>query len=145
MVQTTATDGHAKAGPKRWLLDALSKELGTQLTSKEFELDDGWFEIDGYSDDPSVLCEVWANFGLPKNAQRGKIMTDAFKMLFTNTLLEVEARCILLFADKRAAAPFQGKTWMAECLKAHEIEVTIIEPPPQMQVQKRRRRPRTPQ
>ena len=108
-------------------------------------MDQGWFEVDGFSQDPPVLCEIWPQIGMPKSAQKGKIMTDAFKLLFAKSLVGEEARCILLFADERAASPYLGSTWMARCLKLHNIEVEVIEYPSEMrtrrlQTQKRRQR-----
>ena len=113
-----------------WLLDCLSRNLGVALTKRRFVLDEGsWIEVDGFCEFPLVLCEAWAHIGPPKSAQKNKVMTDAFKLLFVNTLLKEDGKRILLFADREAAAPFQGKSWMAQCLSKHNIIVEIIELP----------------
>jgi hypothetical protein len=76
------------------------------------------------------MCEAWAHIGLPKSAQRNKVMTDALKMVFIEKSLGMEFQKILIFADEEASKPFCGNTWQAKCLKAFNIETRIIELPP---------------
>ena len=112
-----------------WLLDSLSRHLGVTLTKKRFSLDEGgWIELDGFCESPLVLCEAFAHIGPPKGGQKHKVMADAFKLLFVNALVKGDGKRILLFADREAAARFQGKSWMAQCLNKHNIIVEIIEP-----------------
>ncbi len=118
---------------EEWLLNALSEKLGATLEKRRFDLEDGWFELDGFSEEPTILCEVWSNAGLPKSAQRGKIMTDASKLLFANSLLENKGKCFLLFTDEKAAGPFLQKTWMSAYLRANDITVEIIPLPDDLQ------------
>lgn len=92
-----------------------------------------WIELDGYCESPLILCEAWAHIGSPKSAQKDKVMTDAFKLLFVNTLFKGNGKCILLFADRKAAKHFQGKSWMAQCLKKYDIVVEIIKLPPELE------------
>jgi len=121
---------------EEWLVAALSKKLGITLSKKRWPLDEGsWIEIDGYSQYPQVLCEAWAHIGVPKPAQKNKVMTDAFKLLFINRLVEGGTKKILLFADHEAAAHFQGKSWMAQCLKYFDIIIEIIDLPPDLKTQ----------
>jgi len=122
-----AGDSSEQREAEEWLLKELSKELGVNLTKKKFSLDGGtWIEVDGFCKDPLVLCEAWAHIGPPKSAQKNKVMTDAFKLLFASKRVKGNGKCILLFADHDAAAHFQGKSWMAQCLKEYNIEVRII-------------------
>ena len=122
-----AGDSSEQRDAEEELLKELSKELGVNLTKKKFSLNGGsWIEVDGFCKDPLVLCEAWAHIGPPKSAQKNKVMTDAFKLLFASKLVKDNGKCILLFADHGAAAHFQGKSWMAQCLKEYNIEVRII-------------------
>ena len=123
-------DSSEQQEAENWLLDCLSRHLGVTLTKKRFSLDEGgWIELDGFCESPLVLCEVWAHIGPPKGGQKNKVMADAFKLLFLNTLVKGDGIRILLFADREAAAHFQGKSWMAQCLNKHGIIVEIIELP----------------
>jgi hypothetical protein len=123
-------DSSEQQEAERWLLDCLSKRLGVTLAKKRFPLDGGgWIELDGFCESPLVLCEAWAHIGPPKSAQKNKVMTDAFKLLFVNTYVKGTGKRILLFADREAATHFQGKSWIAQCLNKYDITVEIIELP----------------
>jgi hypothetical protein len=126
-------DSSEQREAENMLLSKLSNELGITLTKKKLGLDRGsWIEIDGFCESPLILCEAWAHIGSPKPAQKNKVMTDAFKLLFASTLIKSNGKRILLFADRDAAAHFQGKSWMAQCLKEYNIEVRIIELPEEL-------------
>ena len=128
-----AGDSSEQREAENRLLSELSNELGITLTKKKLGLDRGsWIEIDGFCESPLILCEAWAHIGSPKPAQKNKVMTDAFKLLFASTLIKSNGKRILLFADRDAAAHFQGKSWMAQCLKEYNIEVRIIELPEEL-------------
>ncbi|MGB2841244.1 MAG: hypothetical protein WBC40_02010 [Halobacteriota archaeon] len=136
-------DSSEQREAEEWLVNALSKKLGLSLTKKRLDLPEGrWIELDAFYESPLVLCEVWAHIGPPKSAQKYKVMTDAFKLLFASTLVKGNGKRILLFADRDAAAHFQGNSWMAQCLKKHNIMAEIIELPPELKikVQKAQRR-----
>ena len=123
-------DSSEQQEAERWLLGRLSKHLGVTLTKKRFLLDGGgWIELDGFCESPLVLCEAWAHIGSPKSAQKNKVMADALKLLFVNALVKGDGKHILLFADREAAAHFQGKSCMAQCLNKYNIIVEIIELP----------------
>ena len=128
-----AGDSSEQREAEIWLLRELSNELGITLTKKKLGVDRGsWIEMDGFCESPLILCEAWAHIGSPKPAQKNKVMTDAFKLLFASTLIKSNGKRILLFADRDAAAHFQGKSWMAQCLKEYNIEVRIIELPEEL-------------
>jgi len=128
-----AGDSSEQQETEQWLVDALSKKLGVTLTKKRWFLDGGsWIELDGFCESPMILCEAWAHVGPAKSAQKNKVMTDAFKLLFVNALLEGNGQRILLFADDDAAAHFQGNSWMARCLNEYDITVEVIELPRQL-------------
>jgi len=125
-----AGDSSEQREAETWLVDCLSKKLGVTLTKRKIPIDGGsWIELDGFCESPLVLCEAWAHIGPPKSAQKNKMMADAFKLLFANALVKGDGKRILLFADREAAAHFQGKSWMAQCLNKHNIIVEIIELP----------------
>jgi len=112
---------------ERWLIDRLSKQLGICLVTKRlYPIGRSWLELDGYSKNPLIACEAWAHVGLPKSAQKNKVMADALKLLYVRDFLEENGRCILLFGDEQAASHFQRNSWNAKCLESHGIEVKII-------------------
>lgn len=112
------------------LVKALSAHLDIPLVSKVLELgSDCAMQIDGYSDEPPVICEVWAHIGKPKGSQPAKVMADAFKLLFCEKRLCKKFRKILLFSDEVVQQHFSGKKWQAECLREHNIEVIALQLP----------------
>ena len=115
-----------------WLIEHFSIKLGIKLKKRRFPLEGGgWIEVDGFCESPLILCEAWAHIGPPKSAQKSKVMTDAFKLLFVLDLIGGIGKSILLFSDYEAAAHFQGRSWMAQCLKRNDIRIEVIELPPE--------------
>lgn len=115
---------------EEWLVNHFSKKLGVKLTKRRFLLREGsWVEIDGFCEVPLILCEAWAHIGPPKSAQKDKVMADAFKLLFVNTVFEGMGKRILLFGDHQAAAHFEGRSWMAQCLRKHDIMIQVMDLP----------------
>ena len=126
-------DSSEQQEAERWLLDALSAKLGVKLTKRRWQLGGGsWTELDGFSESPLILCEAWAHVGAPRSAQKHKVMTDAFKLLFVSRLLETDGLRILLFGDHEAAKHFQGNSWMAQCLRQHGTEVEVVDMSPEL-------------
>jgi len=112
------------------LVNALSRYLGIPLESKVLELGaDTTVQIDGYSDEPPVMCEAWAHIGRPRGSQPDKVMSDAFKLLFCERLLHKKFRKILVFADDKVKQYFSGVNWQANCLREHHIEVITLRLP----------------
>ena len=113
---------------EKWLIDCLSKQLGVCLAKKRLNpIGRSWLELDGYSENPLIVCEAWAHVGPPKPAQKNKVMVDALKLLYVKDFLQANGRCILLFGDEQAASHFQHNSWNAKCIESHGIEVKIIE------------------
>lgn len=134
-ITVSAGDSKEQREAEAWLIDVLAEELGISLTKQKWVLDNGsWIELDGFCKTPLVLCEVWAHIGPPKSAQKHKVMTDALKLMFANdTLFKSEGKCILLFADEEATLHFQGKSWMAQCLKKYNITIKVKRLPSELE------------
>ena len=116
------------------LTNALSSSLGVKLKEKQLRLEGGaTVEIDGYSDEPPILCEAWAHYGEPKGSQPFKVMTDALKLIFTEKCLGRRFSKILLFSNEKARKPFTGKGWKAQVLRSYEIETRVF-PLPEGQI-----------
>ena len=125
-----AGDSREQRTAELLLVAGLGERLGIKLCKHRFSLPaGGWLEIDGMCQVPSVLCEAWAHHGKPKSAQKNKVMTDAAKMIFAAKLCADAPRLIILFSDEQAAAPFKGRSWMAQLLRASGVEVHIVELP----------------
>jgi len=125
------------------LIHALSSSLGVALKEKRLELgDDCIVEVDGYSDEPPILCEAWVHYGRPRGSQFDKIMTDAFKLVFVEKRKGKTYKKILLFCDEDARKPFTGGSWQAQCLRDFGVETEIYYLPKELEqrVKKARKR-----
>ena len=110
------------------MISWLELQLDCKLSPKRVSVSDGVrLELDGFSQEPLIICEAWAHQGTPKSAQKYKVMNDAMKMVFTRMIIGTHARAILLFADEEAAIHFRGNTWQAAALKANQIEIYVAE------------------
>ena len=128
-------DSSEQRRAQQWLLGAAGRALGVRLQRRRLSLGSGSYcEVGGCSDDPAVLCELWAHIGPVKSAQKHKVMADALKLLFARQMLCHDARCVLVFADEQAAACFQSGSWMAECLVTMGIETLVVDPPPELRI-----------
>ena len=108
------------------LITGLSKQLGVALQGRKLDLTNCKIQIDGYSDNPPVMCEASSRIGEPKGGQINKVMKDALKLLFADALLGGRHRKILLFADEAAKEPFVGDKWQAQCLKHFGVETYVV-------------------
>lgn len=115
------------------LIDLLARKLGTSLVKKQIGLPGGgWLEVDGASDSPPIICEAWAHIGSAKGGQKHKLVTDAFKLVFAGQLLPPETRKILVLGDADAVQHLRGRGWMAQALRANNIEIGVVDVPKEM-------------
>ena len=109
------------------MVAALAAKLGTPLASRRVWLLDGaWIEVDGASDDLSVLCEAWAHQGPAKAAQQHKILKDALKLALATLVLGTAPRLILVFSDEGATSKFRTG-WAGLALREFGIEIEVVE------------------
>jgi hypothetical protein len=105
---------------------ALAGKLGVELAPRRLVLPNGSrMEIDGATEDWTILAEAWAHQGAPRGAQVHKVARDALKLVVASRVLE-GPRLILLFSDEAAAAPFRGASWIATALREFAIEVQVV-------------------
>lgn len=120
------------------LINLIATRLGIALKKRRIDLPGGgWFEVDGASDSPPIICEAWAHIGLAKSAQKNKLVADAFKLVFAGQLLPAETKKILVVADADAVHHLQGRSWMAQALRANRVEIAVVELPEDVRAQLR--------
>ena len=73
------------------------------------------------------MVEIWAHQGPPKPAQKAKVMTDAFKLVWIERcLFAAGAVKILALSDDAAADHFRRQTWMAAALYDLGVQVIVV-------------------
>jgi len=135
-VSSAPGDSSEQRSAEQVILDLVGDVEGVTLERYPLLLEDGSrMELDGFSSDPLVLCEAWAHIGAPMSAQKHKVMTDALKLVVARSSLGPSTRCkaILAFCDEDAAGHFNGSTtWMAQALRQLDIDVSVVEVPPEV-------------
>lgn len=114
---------------ERDMLDLLGDQLGLALDPMTIAIPSGArVEVDGADVQKTVLVECWAHIGPPKAAQRHKVLSDAFKLVWISSTLYPRPRLILCLADEAAAAPFRpsSRSWAGRALKDLNIEVIVV-------------------
>jgi len=87
------------------LLQALARKLGYDLEPHNIKLNENSsIQIDGFSADGRILCEVYAHVGTLRGGQPDKIAADVLKLNLAAGRKGGQWRKILLFAqtDRRA-------------------------------------------
>ena len=121
-------DSSVQRSAEPLMLAWLSDHLGAPMAPRAFAFGGrSRAEVDGVSEDGTILCEVWAHQGEPKSAQKFKVMNDAMKLLAVQRQHPKATRLILLFGDDAAARIFRSGTWRAEALSQAGVEVMVAD------------------
>ena len=129
-INRSAGDSLEQRQAEEVLVARLAERLGLQLRKRRLGLPEGGsLEINGVCDIPAILCEAWAHQGKPKSAQKNKVMADELKMLYAKQFAPGRVRMILLFGGQEAASHFLAKSWMAQALRSHYIEIHVVRLP----------------
>jgi hypothetical protein len=128
MSETHPSDSLIQRSAEPLILAGLSSLLGTVLTPSRVNMGDGVFvEIDGASEDRSILVEAYAHVGPLKGAQPRKLAADAFKLTWAGKRLGSK-RLVLAIADGEVAAHLaRPKAWLTAALRDSGVEVIRVE------------------
>jgi len=121
------SDSHEQRSAEPLIRERVSVAVGVELTPRSLRLEGGArVDVDGVAPDESVLVEIFAHQGRLKGAQFHKVARDALKLI-TLRRSRSECRLIIAFGDPDAAACVSAGSWLAEALRAWEIEVFIVD------------------
>lgn len=97
------------------ILKLINANYNLNLISQKVLLDNTLFQVDGYSDNPPILCEIYSRIGKMKVAQHNKISKDILKMLLKEKLSSKKFRKISAFTDEKVAQPIlNGESWYTQ-------------------------------
>jgi hypothetical protein len=106
----------------------LQKKFGCDLNPETIRNTVGdSLEIDGYSKQARILCEIYAHIGSLKGSQPDKPLADAVKMLLAEKWLGGNWRKVFAFADATSARSFQSGSWRADAMKHLGIEIIVVQ------------------
>ncbi|HMN24808.1 MAG TPA: hypothetical protein PKE38_09925 [Ignavibacteriaceae bacterium] len=110
------------------ILFLLNEKYQLKLESRKVLINDTLFQVDGYSENPPILCEIYSRIGKMKVAQHNKIGKDILKMLLIEKMHNKTFRKIIAFADEEAASTFSGgESWYAKLKDNFNIEIVVID------------------
>lgn len=122
-------DSRAWLRAEKVMLKWFERENGIALRPKTVRLEGGCrVELDGFSDAPLVLCEVYARLGKVAATTVNKACADALKLDWLRAHEFPGARIVILIANEELERRLTGpKAWRARVLKEREIEVIRAE------------------
>ncbi|HRP94310.1 MAG TPA: hypothetical protein PLH53_15560, partial [Ignavibacteriaceae bacterium] len=110
------------------ILSLLNENYQLKLESRKVLINDTLFQVDGYSENPPILCEIYSRIGKMKVAQHNKIGKDILKMLLIEKMHNKTFRKIIAFADEEAASTFSGgESWYSKLKDNFNIEIVVID------------------
>ena len=86
-----------------------------------------YIQPDFYSEEFSIVGEIFAHIGKPKKAQDNKISNDILKMLLLDKISGKQYRKIIAVCDKKEMKKLMGQSVLAESLKQFGVEVILVE------------------
>lgn len=108
------------------IIAAVSGMLGIPLAPAKIPIEGVRVEIDGASEDRSVLVEAYARIGTVKSAQQHKLSHDAFKLAWAGQKLG-SRRLIIAVAGEDAAAYLQRPgAWVTMAIRDANVEVMHV-------------------
>lgn len=119
------SDSAAWRNAETALLQWLSTRDGISLAPRKFPLPEGGHvELDGYSDEPRVLCEVYSRLGRVAGSTVYKACADAMKLVWLRDTEFPGARVVLLIANEELERRLTaGRGWRPQMLRTYGVEI----------------------
>lgn len=125
---TGSSDSSVQRDAERAILDVIGKRLGCVLEHRVITLPGGQrVDVDGVSDNPSVLVEAFARQGALLGGQRHKVAGDILKLATVKQLTHRDARLVLALASDDAAKWLTGNTWLAAAAETWGVQIMVAD------------------
>ena len=86
-----------------------------------------YMQPDFYSEERSIVGEIFAHIGKPKKAQDNKIANDILKMLLLEKITGKRYRKFIAVCDISEKKKLEGKSVLAESIRHFDIEILYVE------------------
>jgi hypothetical protein len=117
-IERHPSDSSEQQQAHKEILALLNEKYQLNLESSKVLINDTLFQVDGYSENPAILCEIYTRIGKMKVAQHNKIGKDILKMLLIEKMQNKTFRKIIAFADYEASSSFSGgESWYSKFCK----------------------------
>lgn len=129
MIDPHPSDSSAWRLAETTLLAWLGKRDGLSLAPKRLELASGTrVELDGFCEEPLVLCEVYSRLGPVASSTVYKACADAMKLVWIRDAYMPGARVVLLIANQDLEKRLTGgRGWRPLMLRSYGVEIVLAE------------------
>jgi hypothetical protein len=96
------------------------------ISQKATIIKDVKFEFDFYNNEKKIIGEIYAGIDKISPGQRKKIITDCFKMVYAERLLDCDCVKMLIFIDENIEKAFKGSSWASKAIEEYKIKTRVI-------------------
>lgn len=119
---------------EKYIFQIICDELGINLAANPVvPCGEATIRPDFYSEEHSIIGEVYAHIGSLKPPQKKKMLADILKMLLLEKVTNRTYRKIIVICDDEVLKAITGKSWGSACFKAFDVEIMNIDIGPQNQ------------
>lgn len=125
---THPSDSSKQREIEQLIVNQIAKKESLKFeTKKSITIKDVVFEFDFYNAEKKIIGEIYAGIDKISAGSRKKVITDCFKMVYAEKLIDSPCIKRLIFVDKNIEKVFTGKSWAAKAIEAYNIKTKVIE------------------
>ena len=134
MIDTTRSNSEEQRSIENYVIREIERILGFPLERNvSVQLADNiYINPDFYSNDQTIVGEIYAHVGTLKVGQQRKISQDILKLLLLDKSKDVSYRKIITVVDDAVEKNLRGKSFIAESIRQFGIEIIRINLPDEL-------------
>ena len=134
MIDTTRSNSEEQRSIENYVIREIERILGFPLERNvSVQLADNiYINPDFYSNDQTIVGEIYAHVGTLKVGQQRKISQDILKLLLLDKSKDVSYRKIITVVDDAVEKYLRGKSFIAESIRQFGIEIIRINLPDEL-------------
>lgn len=134
MIDTTKSNSEEQRSIENYVIREIERILGCPLERNVSAqlTDDIYINPDFYSNDHTIVGEIYAHVGALKVGQKRKISQDILKLLLLDKSKDVSYRKIITVVDDTVEKYLKGKSFIAESIRQFGIEIIRINLPDEL-------------
>ena len=134
MIDTTRSNSEEQRSIENYVIREIERILGFPLERNvSVQLADSiYINPDFYSNDQTIVGEIYAHVGTLKVGQQRKISQDILKLLLLDKSKDMSYRKIITIVDDTVEKYLKGKSFIAESIRQFGIEIIRINLPDEL-------------
>ena len=131
MIDTTRSNSEEQRSIENYVIREIERILGFPLERNvSVQLADNiYINPDFYSNDQTIVGEIYGHVGTLKVGQQRKISQDILKLLLLDKSKDMSYRKIITIVDDTVEKYLKGKSFIAESIRQFGIEIIRINLP----------------